>query len=128
MIIIIIIIIYNSCYDFFNSVVWNFHYIEWRIWCPRRIDVFYHILLKKVKNNIVPTIHIGCHLSFPPSQTLPLVTFNHYKYCEKNMYIITCCLSHRITTVIMSQIEYVYLKRKKQFHIILNYTFHFIFT
>jgi len=69
--------------------------------------MFFIIYRQKVEKNSVPTIHIGCHLSFSPSSQpcqlspsiiinnvrkkynhLPLVTYNHYsesKYvCLKN--------------------------------------------
>jgi len=62
---------------------------------------------QKVRKNSVPTLHIGCHLSFPPSSQpchlslliianfvkktynhLPLVTYNHYnELSKKSKYV-----------------------------------------
>jgi len=52
----------------------------------------------------VPTVHIGCHLSFPPS--------SHY---EKSYNHLPRHLSHTITTLIIRKLEYVCLKNKNEF-------------
>jgi len=77
------------------------------------------IFCQKLEKNSVPTLHIGWHLSFPPSSQpchLSLfITTNIVKKTYNHLPLATCYLSHIITTMIIRKGEYVCLKNKNDF-------------